>query len=118
MVDWLMARNIRPMIAHPERNKDVIHRLDKIQPFVEAGCYLQVTAGAVAGQFGPQAQLRAREMLEREWVTILASDAHNLKYRPPEMEPGRVAAESIVGEGASRALTQDIPHAISESLFA
>jgi protein-tyrosine phosphatase len=48
MVQWMMQRNIRPLIAHPERNKDILKRLDKIQPLVDLGCLFQVTAGSIA----------------------------------------------------------------------
>jgi len=118
MVAWLLERRVRPMIAHPERNKDVIRHLEKIAPFVEMGCLLQVTAGAVAGSFGAAAMQRARELLERGWVTILASDAHNLDVRCPALEPGRAAAEAIVGTSASWALVRDMPQAISRRQFA
>jgi protein-tyrosine phosphatase len=112
LVNWLLQRNIRPLIAHPERNKDVLRHLDKITPFVQMGCLLQVTAGSVAGAFGPAAQTRAVELLECGWVTILASDAHNREHRPPDLEPGRRAAAEIVGEEASWRMVRDVPEEI------
>ncbi len=117
LVEWLRARGIVVMIAHPERNKAVIRDLSRIQPFVELGCPLQVTAGSVSGQFGPQVQRRAIEILEQGWATVLASDAHNLRYRPPELEAGRRAAAEVVGEEASWALVRDHPAKISASHF-
>ena len=118
MVEWLLERRVRPMIAHPERNKDVIRNLAKIAPYVEMGCLLQVTAGSVAGAFGAPAMQRAHELLERGWVTLLASDAHNLEVRRPDLEPGRAAAESIVGAQASWALVRETPRALSLPRFA
>ncbi|MGP1680365.1 MAG: tyrosine-protein phosphatase [Burkholderiales bacterium] len=111
-VGWLLKQKIRPMIAHPERNKDVHHDINRITPFVSMGCWLQVTAGAVAGNFGEPSRKRAVQLLERGWVTVLASDAHNLEHRPPELEPGRRAAAAIVGEEASWKLVRDTPLAI------
>jgi protein-tyrosine phosphatase len=108
-IAWLLARNIRPMIAHPERNKDLMRDPARLEPFVEQGCLLQVTADAVAGGFGPMSAARAREFLERGWVTVLASDAHDTEDRPPRMAPGRDAAAKIVGEEEARLLTQDTP---------
>jgi protein-tyrosine phosphatase len=101
LVTWLLKQGIRPMIAHPERNKDILRSTDKLIPFVRMGCLLQVTAGAVAGAFGEYAQARAADLLARGWVTVLASDAHNMDARPPELEPGRIAAAKIVGEDES-----------------
>jgi protein-tyrosine phosphatase len=112
LVNWCLQRRIRPVIPHPERNKEVIRNIDKITPFVEMGCLLQVTAGAVAGGFGPQARKRACQLLERGWVSFLASDAHNAQHRIPDLEPGRAAAAAIVGEEASWRLVRDNPRQI------
>ncbi|NND43880.1 MAG: capsular biosynthesis protein [Xanthomonadales bacterium] len=115
---WLLNEGIRPMIAHPERNKFVLRDLDAIQPFIEQGCLLQVTAGSVAGQFGEPARVRATELLQRGWVTILATDAHSVEWRPPNLADGRRAAEALVGESESWALVRERPWQIAETRFA
>ena len=112
LVKWCLERKVRPVIPHPERNKDVIRNIEKIAPFVQLGCLLQVTAGAVAGDFGPQAQQLACQLLERDWVTFLASDAHNTNHRIPDLEPGRAAAAAIIGEAESWRLVRENPREI------
>lgn len=97
LIQWLLDRRIRPMIAHPERNKDIMRKLDKIQPFVEMGCLFQLTAGSIAGSFGESALDTARDLLEMGCITVIASDAHNLAHRPPRLDHGRDAAAEIVG---------------------
>ncbi|WP_027856293.1 tyrosine-protein phosphatase [Marinobacterium jannaschii] len=109
LVAWLKARNILPMIAHPERNKDIIRDLDKINPFVEAGCLFQLTAMSVAGGFGEEARLRSEQLLERGWATVIASDAHNERHRPPRLSAGVEAAAEIVGEQQALRLVQENP---------
>ena len=111
-VDWLLARQIRPMIAHPERNKDLMREPQRLEPFVDEGCLVQLTADAVAGEFGELSAQRAREFLERGWVSVLASDAHDTRARPPRMAAGREAAAIIVGEAEARRLVQEIPLSI------
>ncbi|HET7844555.1 MAG TPA: CpsB/CapC family capsule biosynthesis tyrosine phosphatase [Xanthomonadales bacterium] len=118
LVAWLMRNGVQPLIAHPERNKDVIRRLDALSPLIAEGALLQVTADAVSGGFGPFAQQRAQELLERGWVTILASDAHNLEHRPPVLERGRAAAAEIVGEAESWRLVRDRPALLAAQHFA
>jgi protein-tyrosine phosphatase len=113
LVSWLLSRKIRPLIAHPERNKEVMRDVNTIAPFVQMGCWLQVTAGSVCGVFGPRCQERARQLLERGWVTALASDAHSMPARMPELERGRAAAEETVGEAESWRLVRDRPAAIT-----
>lgn len=109
MIQWLMQRNIRPLIAHPERNKDILRRVDKIQPLIDAGCLFQVTSGSIAGRFGSTARDRACQLLEMGVVTVLATDAHNLKRRPPRLNEGRDAAALIVGEPLANRLVVDNP---------
>ncbi len=115
LVAHLLARNIRPMIAHPERNRAVIGQLERIRPFVEMGCLLQLTAASLAGRFTPQIARCARQLLERGWVEVIATDAHNSTYRPPDLAQGYTAAAAIVGEEAARALVLDHPLAIVAS---
>ncbi len=109
LAQWLISRNILPMIAHPERNKGIMRDGAKLLPFVELGCLFQVTAGAVAGAFGPMAQECAQWLLEEGWVTALASDAHNLAHRPPNMESGRAQAARWIGEDKAWVLVRDNP---------
>jgi protein-tyrosine phosphatase len=92
----MLERKLRPLIAHPERNKEVMHDVERIALFVQYGCWLQLTAGSVTGVFGPRCREVSRQLLERGWVSVLASDAHNMAVRvPPDR---RRAAEKIVGE--------------------
>ena len=117
LVKWLLNQKIRPLIAHPERNKGVMRKLDSIRPFVEMGCMFQLTAGSVAGYFGEPAQATARALLENGWVTVLASDAHNVAHRPPRLDHGRDAAAQIVGEKLARRMVYDRPWALVKSQF-
>jgi protein-tyrosine phosphatase len=100
LVEWLLKQGIRPMIAHPERNKDIMRSVDKLLPFVRLGCLFQVTAGAVAGSFWRASPQTRRRSAGAGWVTVLASDAHNLEARPPELEPGAGRGGAIVGEAS------------------
>lgn len=109
LVDWLLKRGIRPMIAHPERNKDLLRAPEKLEPFVRQGCLVQVTADAVAGGFGRECAARAAEFLERGWVSVLASDAHDTTSRPPRISAGRDAAARIVGADEAARLVRGTP---------
>ncbi len=109
LVGWLLKRKIRPMIVHPERNKEVMRDLSKITPYVRQGCLLQITAASIVNRFGKQAGIRAKEMLEEGWVSIIATDAHNLQYRPPDLAAGRDAAAKIIGIDQANKLVVDNP---------
>ena len=112
---WLLQQGIKPMIAHPERNKGLLRAPEKLKPFLEQGCLLQVTAGAVAGRFGQAVQELAYKLLKEDVVTILASDAHNIEHRPPILSQGRDAAAALIGESAAQRLVVDNPLHIIQS---
>ena len=48
-------------------------------------------------------------------VTILASDAHNIEYRPPVLSEGRDAAAALIGEPAAQRLVLDNPWQIAQN---
>lgn len=109
IVKWLMNRGVIPMIAHPERNKDVMRRLDKLFPLIDLGCLIQVTAGSLIGQFGEAAQKRAASLLKMGAVTVLASDAHHVIKRPVNLSKGRSAAAQLVGDEKAIELVYNNP---------
>jgi len=109
LAQWLVKRGIKPVIAHPERNRNIINNVKTLEPYLKAGCLVQITAGSLGGIFGDMPMKTAIKLLKLGWVTVMASDAHNAKSRPPEIEPGRVVAEKIVGEQESWALVRERP---------
>jgi len=118
LTNWLLQRNIVPMIAHPERNKGIMRSPGKLKPFIEQGCLLQVTAGSVAGHFGPAAEEIAHDLLAEGLVTILASDAHNLQHRPPMLSEGLRHAARLIGDSNAEALVRQNPWTIAQGHFA
>jgi protein-tyrosine phosphatase len=117
MTEWLLQQNIIPLIAHPERNKGLMQHPAKLKPFLKQGCLLQLTAASVAGRFGDPARRLAHAMLEEGVVDIIATDAHNLDHRPPELLPGLEEAARILGEREAQRLVVDTPWRIASSHF-
>ena len=117
MVGWLLDRNIRPMIAHPERNGSILNRFNLLEPFVKKGCLLQITSGSLTGVFGDKPRKIARKLLQKGWVSIIASDAHNKSKRKPGLEAGRKVAEKITGERESWRLVRDRPASYTRHMF-
>jgi len=112
LVQHLLDQNIRPLIAHPERNKAVHANPDRIAQFVAMGCLLQVTADSVAGRFGKASKRTAAYLLKKGWVYVLATDAHHIKHRPPELMGGVRAAARLIGDSAASALVNSHPFSI------
>lgn len=105
----LLKQKIRPLIAHPERNKAIMAQPDKIQEFTDAGCWLQFTAGSLAGRFGDQAQRVAFQLIEEGFHCIAATDAHNLNNRPPRLSEGREALSQRYGSAVAHSMVVERP---------
>jgi protein-tyrosine phosphatase len=108
-VQSLLKLKIRPLIAHPERNKAIMAQPDKVNEFAEAGCWLQLTAGSLTGRFGPQAQSAAFQIMDEGWHCVVATDAHNLQSRPPLLSEGRAALQARYGEAMARSMVLERP---------
>ena len=108
----LRLLGITPLMAHPERVAYYLEDIERVAASVRLGALTQVTACSLTGTFGDKARDFARAMLERNLVHVLASDSHDVRYRPPIMSEGLRAAAAVLGESRARRLVQDIPRAI------
>jgi protein-tyrosine phosphatase len=105
----LRVAGITPVLAHPERNAEVQAHPDRLDPLVEGGVLVQVTAASIDGRIGRRSQECARRLVEGGLAHMLASDAHHALVR----EVGMTAAAKAVGGGAlAQWLTVDVPAAI------
>jgi len=117
LTKWLISQNILPMIAHPERNKAIMDHPSKLKPFLDQGCLLQLTAGALTGNFGHQSQEIAEQLLLEDKITIMATDAHNTRYRPPVIQDSLQRAIELIGETKAKKLVLDNPLEITKNKF-
>lgn len=117
LTHWLLQQNITPMIAHPERNSVFQKNLKRVDEFLQQGCLIQITAGALEGNFGTLAKECAEQLIKEDKVTIIASDAHNIKYRPPSLSKAAEIVSQLVSEDKAIKLLKTVPKQISQSKF-
>lgn len=101
-----------PVVAHPERNLVFARDLDLLASLVATGALVQVTAGSLLGEFGRSARAAAERMLEEGLAHLVASDAHDLKRRPPRMAAAREKVRAAMGAGVEALLFDANPEAI------
>ncbi len=85
MLEQVCAMGVRPVIAHPERYFFIQQRPRTAYEWYEKGCVLQCNKGSFTGRFGERCAMMAYELLERNLVSVIASDAHSAYRRTPVM---------------------------------
>jgi protein-tyrosine phosphatase len=110
----LMSNQIRPIIAHPERNQMLMAEPERFFELVEMGVLGQADTGSFTGQFGKKVQQTARIMLEHGLLHFLASDCHNTRNRLPGLSAAVETVAEMVGQEYARAMTDDNPAAVVE----
>lgn len=101
-----------PILTHPERLTWIEGQYAVLKRLVDAGVWMQVTAGSLAGRFGKRAQALGLRMLEEGLVHILATDAHDPERRPPLLSEGWQIASERVGAAEAERLVLQRPFAI------
>ena len=104
-----------PIIAHPERNVVFQSKPEFLASLIRIGVKTQVTTGSVTGEFGPEAQAAAIDWLQRGWVHVMATDAHNVTKRQPRFRAARERVAALVGEEIAQSLFVGNPKSIVES---
>jgi protein-tyrosine phosphatase len=101
-----------PILTHPERLTWIRSHYGMVERMFEAGVFMQITSGSLAGSFGRDAQYWAHRMLDEGRVHILATDAHDPKRRPPDLARGRDLAAKRIGESEATHLVSTRPRGI------
>lgn len=77
----LMSMGYQPILAHAERYASLSRAT--VQDLHRNGIQIQINAGSLTGDCGWIIRLRAKRLLCSRLVCMVASDAHNLRNRPP-----------------------------------
>jgi protein-tyrosine phosphatase len=105
----LRSANITPLLAHPERNREVQRNPAILDAATRAGALVQVTAASLDGRLGRRVKQACEHLLEFELVHVLATDAHAPAIRAAGLSE---AVAALRDEGLARYLTQEVPAAI------
>jgi protein-tyrosine phosphatase len=77
----IAARGFRVTLAHPERSHALAAEPDRVGALVARGVLVQLTARSL----GSRPSATAKLLFERGWAHVLATDAHALDRRPPDL---------------------------------
>lgn len=112
----LRDKGWQPVLAHPERYRNVDDALEPLLALRYAGAYFQLNAGSLVGYHGEGPKRRAAALLARGWVEYASSDYHGrgapavAAARAALVESGAAEqAELLFCENPARLLRDESP---------
>ncbi|MFI3236452.1 MAG: CpsB/CapC family capsule biosynthesis tyrosine phosphatase [Lachnospiraceae bacterium] len=103
------------VIAHPERYFCVQKNPLIVIQFREMGCIIQVNKGSILGGFGHQVEQCSNFLLERHAIDVIASDAHGIKKRTPDMSMIKKYITSSYSSAYAHKLLEENPMVIARN---
>jgi protein-tyrosine phosphatase len=110
----MIERGVTPVISHPERNMALLRAPGYLRAWVERGVLAQVTAASVSGRFGSEIERFSMYLVEHLLVHVIASDAHDPRFRTPVMADAVEKIGRIVGRETAEKMVGDTPRRILE----
>lgn len=105
----LQSHGYRIILAHPERVRAWQTRREALRELIERGCYLQVNAGSLMGEFGADVQRQAEQLVRLGWVSLIATDAHSPTNRAPRLSGAINRCIRLIGQSTATLLVEEYP---------
>ena len=103
-----------PILTHPERNSTLQRSRSRLREWMKADMLVQVTANSLTGNFGKLAERVAWELMDKQWVHFVSSDAHDLNRRTPRLSAAYEVVRKRLGQQTAERLFHTNPLAVFE----
>lgn len=101
---------LRLVLAHPERNEDVIARPEAmLKRLKEQGVYMQLNLGSLVGYYGKTVKKAAEQILKMRMADIVATDAHSPEQLRAIVPEGLARLQKLAGDKAAQILMEENP---------
>jgi len=105
----LACLGIQAIVSHPERHPFLVNKPGILLKWRKLSAHLQVTSASLLGRFGTAAQRAAWYFLSSGWVSVVATDSHDLGVRKPCMKAAFERISVQLGENIARLVCIENP---------
>lgn len=74
------------ILAHAERYRYLVEHFEYVEHIWNMGVDIQINSGSITGDSGKQAKQFVKELMEKDMVFAVSTDAHNSTNRLPRMK--------------------------------
>ena len=97
----LQLNGYRPVIAHIERY-ECCKNLENVRELRNLGACMQVNAGSLLGESGRHVRKYCQKLMKSDLLDFIASDAHDVKVRRPNLGDCAALVEKQMGKEYAR----------------
>jgi len=80
------AAGVRPVLAHPERQPELLHGTRIVEELIRAGCLMQVSSSSITDPARGEDLRILKSWVRAGLVHLIASDGHSPRRRAPRMK--------------------------------
>ncbi|OMF32590.1 protein tyrosine phosphatase [Paenibacillus sp. FSL H8-0548] len=117
IIHELKVMNLKPIIAHPERNLEIVQHPERLTELIDAGAFAQVTTHSLLGGFGKRIEQSAWSLLKSGDIHIVSSDAHHIVRRGFRLSEAYDSIERRMGEQWVSYLKMNAQAVVLNALF-
>ncbi|MDD5603935.1 MAG: phosphoesterase [Eubacteriales bacterium] len=93
----LRLKDYIPVIAHPERNRQILKTASFYVELIDSGCLMQLDAASILGKNGRAVKSFCKKVIKANMVHFVATDAHSSKSYVQLAVKSRRRVESWAG---------------------
>ncbi len=94
----LQVNGFTPILAHPERYRDLAEEPERLLEWARKGVLFQLDLRSMSGRYGPRSRRLAELMLQSGLVHFIGSDAHGVARSELAYQEALERVRGIVGE--------------------
>lgn len=96
-IQQIQMKGYEVILAHIERYSEVRKSIENAQHLANMGVRIQVNAGSITGK-GWKIRRYVKQLMDRNLVFCVGTDAHDLEKRPPQMQKAAEYVKKKYGE--------------------